>query len=143
MADIFHHFPISGSSNKIFECFATTSGLNAWWCETSVGQAALGARFDLNFGPGYAWVAEITKYNPIHEIEFTFHESDPDWNGTKVGVSLVEEKKLTMVHFYHEGWREINAHFKISTYCWAMYLRLLKRFVEHNETVAYSERLRV
>ena len=28
-----------------------------------------------------------------------------------------------------------------STFCWAMYLRLLKRFVEAGEVVPYAERL--
>ncbi|MCH8956850.1 SRPBCC domain-containing protein, partial [candidate division KSB1 bacterium] len=38
---------------------------------------------------------------------------------------------------------EANEHYRVSCYCWAMYLRLLKRYVEHGETVPYEDRLDV
>ena len=34
-------------------------------------------------------------------------------------------------------------HFRISSYCWAMYLRVLKRGVEFGEAVPYKDRLNV
>ncbi len=34
-------------------------------------------------------------------------------------------------------------HYRISCYCWAMYLRILKRYLEHGETVQYARRLDV
>ncbi len=43
----------------------------------------------------------------------------------------------------YEGWHGSNEHYKTSTYCWAMYLRLMKRFVEHGDVVAYEKRLNV
>ena len=36
-----------------------------------------------------------------------------------------------------------NDHYKISSYCWAMYLRILKRYVESGEEVPYENRLNV
>ena len=39
------------------------------------------------------------------------------------------------------GWLEANAHFRRSSYCWAMYLRLLQRYLEQGETVPYADRL--
>jgi hypothetical protein len=49
----------------------------------------------------------------------------------------------TDVHFYHEGWPQANEHFKISSFCWAMYLRILKRNIEKGELVPYEKRLDV
>jgi len=33
--------------------------------------------------------------------------------------------------------------FRISTHCWAMYLRILRRHFEHGESVPYEDRLDV
>ena len=49
----------------------------------------------------------------------------------------------TQVRFYHAGWNSVTEHFRISTYCWAMYLRILRRNLEFGEQVPYSERLSV
>jgi hypothetical protein len=34
-----------------------------------------------------------------------------------------------------------NEHWRISCYWWAMYLRVLRRYLEHGESVAYEDRL--
>lgn len=73
------------------------------------------------------------------ELEMT--GADDDWTGTRVGFLLEPEQGHTWVRFYHTGWREANRHYRRSSYCWAMYLRLLKRYLEHGETVAYEDRL--
>jgi hypothetical protein len=49
----------------------------------------------------------------------------------------------TAVNFYHTGWPQKNEHYKISSYCWAMYLRILKRHLEYGESVPYEKRLQV
>jgi hypothetical protein len=60
-----------------------------------------------------------------------------------VGFLLQEKDGLTQVSFHHTGWPENNEHYRISCYCWAMYLRLLKRYVEYGEVVPYEDRLEV
>ncbi len=47
----------------------------------------------------------------------------------------------TRVQFRHNGWPHVNEHFRVSSYCWALYLRLLRRHVELGETVPYEDRL--
>ena len=64
-----------------------------------------------------------------------------DWVGTRVGFEMDVDGETTRLRFYHTGWPADNDHFRRSSYCWAMYLRLLKRFVEHDETVPYEKRL--
>jgi len=44
---------------------------------------------------------------------------------------------------FHTGWPEDNKHWRISCYCWAMYLRLLRRYLEYGEIVPYERRLEV
>jgi hypothetical protein len=35
----------------------------------------------------------------------------------------------------------VNEHYRISTFCWAMYLRLMKKAIETGEVVPYAVRL--
>ena len=69
--------------------------------------------------------------------------SDDDWNGSVVGFELSDAPGGTQVRFYHKGWPQLNEHFRISSYCWAMYLRLLKMNLENGLVVAYEQRLEV
>lgn len=143
MTDIFHSFPISVSISEVFKGVSTPKGLNIWWCETSVGKSAIGENYKLSFGHKYNWTAIVSKFVSDKEFELTFTDADPDWNGTKVGFTLMFNNNITNVHFYHKGWKENNEHYRISCYCWAMYLRLLKRNLELGEEILYEDRLNV
>ena len=70
-------------------------------------------------------------------------EADDDWTGTRVGVWLTQNGEHTMLDFYHSGWRHANDHFRTTSCCWAAYLRVLRRFLEHGERVPYDVRLDV
>jgi hypothetical protein len=60
-----------------------------------------------------------------------------------VGFELEEAGGETQVRFHHLGWPAANDHYRISCYCWAMYLRILKRYLEYGELVPYEKRLEV
>ena len=141
MADILQDFPVKASRTKVFEAFSTCRGLDAWWTLDSAGVAEVGSEFALNFGPEYQWRAEVTRFVPGEEIEYTFHVADHDWRSSRVGCRLSQNGDATTVHFYHRGWPEANEHYRISSHCWALYLRLLRRYLECGEIVPYAERL--
>lgn len=143
MPDIFHNFPINGSPKKVFDAITTPEGLNSWWsdtCEATPGESSV---YNFGFGPGYEWSAITLSYEPGHEFELKFTNADADWNDTRVGFRLHEQAGVTEVRFHHLGWPATNDHYQISCFCWAMYLRLLKRFVEVGEVVPYKIRLDV
>ena len=143
MADIFHHFPINASIEKVFEKISTPAGLDIWWSKQTTGNPIPGAIYEFDFGPVYTWKAVVSKFLPHAAFELQFIESDDDWNGSRVGFNLMSRNETTNVQFYHVGWKEDNEHYRISNYCWAMYLRLLKRNLEFGEEVLYEERLNV
>jgi hypothetical protein len=64
-----------------------------------------------------------------------------DWLDTRLGFSLREDRGVTHVRFRHSGWPESNEHYRVSAFCRAMYLRLLKRHVERGEIVPCEDRL--
>jgi uncharacterized protein YndB with AHSA1/START domain len=141
--DIFHDFPIFVSPDRVFEAVSTPDGVDRWWTKSSSGQQSLGAEWELHFGPGYDWKATVTKCDPGHGFELELTEADPDWKGARIGFRLDPGENRTRVRFHHLGWPQANEHYRISCYCWAMYLRILKRWLEHGETVPYDERLDV
>ncbi len=143
MPHIHYQFPIFASIEKVFDAISTPKGLDCWWCLTASGTPKEGETYDLFFGEPYRWKALVSKYEVNKVFEFTMTESDKDWNNSKVGFELSSEGNSTTVLFYHEGWPESNEHFRISSFCWAMYLRLLRRHLEVGEVVPYDLRLEV
>ncbi|MGA2132671.1 MAG: SRPBCC domain-containing protein [Bryobacteraceae bacterium] len=141
MPDIFHDFPIRASAKQVFQGISTPAGLDTWWTERSSGEPVLGSEYDLWFGPQYNWRAIVTGCAPDTDFELRFTSADADWVGTRVGFTLVENQGVTGVRFHHTGWPRETENYRGSCYCWAMYLRLLKRYVETGEVVAYAKRL--
>jgi uncharacterized protein YndB with AHSA1/START domain len=138
--DIFHTFRINGDAGRIFDAVSTPEGLDVWWTKTS---EARGSEYDLGFGPGYDWRAVVTRSVAASEFEVEMTAGDADWTGTRVGFEIRPKEKFTEVSFHHTGWPHDNDHYRGSNYCWAMYLRLLKRYVEHGEVVPFEKRLNV
>jgi uncharacterized protein YndB with AHSA1/START domain len=144
MPDIVHDFPIFAPRDRVFDAIASSNGLDAWWTLTSSGEPGAGNTYALGFGPDHQWAATVTSCVNGFEIEWELTEADDDWRGTRVGFRLDDRgERHTDVHFHHTGWPDAGAHYRTSCYCWAMYLRILKRFVEHGEVVEYDRRLDV
>src|SRR5579871_4181402 len=144
MADIYHEFTIKASPKHVFEVMATPAGLNRWWTKECSGELKVGAEYRLNFGPKYDWRAQVTKCEPDFVFELQMTRAHDDWMGTRVGFELQQPaENVTRVLFNHTGWPSANDHWRISSYCWAMYLRLVKRYIEYGEIVPYEKRLEV
>lgn len=143
MADITHHFPIAAPIDKVFRAVSSPGGLDQWWTRSSSGEPAEGAEYELSFGSGYEWRAKVTRCVENEAFELTLTDAHEDWLGSTVGIELTAKDDTTLVRFNHRGWPSANDHYHTSCYCWAMYLRILKRFVEHGETVPYESRLEV
>ena len=143
MADIFHNFLINAPVRRVFEAVSHPAGLDNWWTKASLGKPLAGEKYSLDFGAAYQWEAKVSKYVPETEFELEMTRSDHDWYGTRVGFKIIPAATGSQVAFYHTGWAALNEHFKISSYCWAMYLRLLKLNLETGLIVPYEERLTV
>lgn len=143
MADIVHDFPINASRQRVFQAVSSASGLDSWWTKRSSGEPAIGREYVLWFGPEHDWRAVVSRCVPDVEFELHMTKAQEDWQGTRVGFRLQETNGMTQVRFHHLDWPEVNDHYRGSSFCWAMYLRLLKRYVEKNELVPYEARLDV
>lgn len=143
MADIFHDLPIQAPRDRVFRAVSTPQGLDTWWTKRSTGSPSEGAEYELSFGPECHWRAKVIRCVPDVEFELQMVQADEDWLGTRVGLRLESRGIVTWVRFCHVGWPSANEHFRISANCWALYLRVLRRSLEHGESVPYEDRLDV
>ena len=144
MADIIHEFSVKAAPERVFQSFATPAGLDTWWTKVCKGEFRENGVVQLYFGAEYDWRAKVTRYVRPSLFEVQITEAHPDWVGTRVGCELSPEgNDGTRVRFHHAGWPEPNEHWRVSCFCWAMYLRILRRNLEYGETVEYERRLEV
>jgi len=143
MADIVHDFPINASRQQVFQAVSSPAGLDSWWTKRSSGEPALGKEYVLWFGPEDDWRAVVSRYVANVEFELRLTHSQEDWQDTRVRFFLEETNGVTHVRFQHLDWPEASDHYRTSSFCWAMYLRLLRRYVENDEVVPYEARLDV
>lgn len=143
MPDILHRLPVRASSARVFDMFASPAGLNEWWTLTAAGTPGIGTTYQFDFGPGYVWEGVVTACDAGRWLEWEMTQADADWTGTRVGVRLASNDTGTTLDFYHSGWRHANEHYRTTSCCWASYLRVLRRFLEHGERVPYDHRLDV
>jgi uncharacterized protein YndB with AHSA1/START domain len=140
VADINHDLNIAAPVDAVFNGISQPAGLDEWWTETCRGTPIVGSEYELGFGPGYQWKAEVTAFEPDREFELTITEAMDDWVGTKVGFIVTPEGRGTRLEFRHTGWSEASDHCRHSSFCWALYLRILRRFLEQGKRVAYADR---
>lgn len=143
MPDIVLDFPIRAPAVRVFDAVSTPAGLDLWWSARASGRPALGEVYALSFGPGYDWRARVTQCDPPRRFELELIDADADWLGTRVGFELTATGDTTALRFHHLSWPAANDHYRTSCYCWAMYLRIMRRYLEYGETVPYDQRLDV
>ena len=141
MADILQDFPVKATQAQVFEVVSTPSGLDRWWTKRSAGEPVEGSEYQLWFGPQFDWRARVTRSVPGVEFELEMIVADNDWLRTRVGFRLETREAATWVQFRHTGWPAANEHYRVSTHCWALYLRVLRRYLEVKESVPYEARL--
>ncbi len=141
--NIVHYFIINAPLDTVFRAVTTPSGLDTWWTLGCRGRPEIGSLYELDFGNDLVWQAQVVQLVPLKEFALQMTRCHEDWMDTEIAFELTHEKGQAEVRFFHKGWPLSNDHFYISNYCWAMYLRILKRNLEFGEFVPYEERLLV
>jgi len=140
MADIYHDLWIKASIDQVFEAISEPSFIDSWWTNHCEGCTEKDGLYRFYFSNDYDWYAKVNELEINKHISWTMTQSDADWDGTILDFLLLEENDLVHLQFAHLGWKETNLHFRRTSYCWAMYLRLLKRFIEKGEVVPFDQR---
>lgn len=141
MPDILQDFAVQVPPDRVFDGVSQPALLDQWWTLQSRGEPSVGSAYELDFGPGHLWHAVVTIVRPGAAFELRLTDADPDWSNTTVGFDLSAAGGGTQVRFHHSGWSEPSDHYRTSCHCWALYLRILRRYLEHGEIVPYDRRL--
>ncbi|MBT8191234.1 MAG: hypothetical protein KJO29_12460 [Bacteroidia bacterium] len=140
MYDIYHDLTINCSLSELLTTCSTPKGFALWWTKFSEGKPEPGTLFRFYFDDDYDWYAKVIDKTD-KRIGFEFTKADEDWTGTRLFFKIESlEHGLQKLSFEHTGWPQLNDHYRRSNYCWAMYLRLLKRYLESGEITEYEKR---
>ncbi len=137
---IYHDLAINAPANKVFEAISQPKHLVNWWPFTCEGEPHVGATYNFYFTEEYDWYGEVTRCIPNTTFHIKMTQSDADWDPTSFGFDLKENQANTQVEFWHVGWPSCNAHYKRSSYCWAILLKGLKDYIEKGVIVPFEER---
>ncbi|MDA1029280.1 MAG: SRPBCC domain-containing protein [Bacteroidetes bacterium] len=140
MADLVFRFPIHAPAAAVFSAVASPEGLAAWWTLSSKGEIKQGAEYSFYFSDEFRWKGVLSEVTSNKRVKWTFTDAEPDWTNTTLSFDLSQEGEWTWLEFRHANWGSESTHFRVSSYCWAMYLRHLKRYVEDGIVVAYDKR---
>ncbi len=141
MPGILHDILIRATPEQVFNAITQPIEVDKWWSLECSGTPAMGEEYRLFFGEQWDWRARVSRYDPNRSFEWEITIALEDWVGTRVGFVLESTDGSTKVRFHHCGWKEESEHFRISSYCWAMLLRLLKVYVETGAVMPHQERL--
>jgi uncharacterized protein YndB with AHSA1/START domain len=143
MPGIYHDIEIKATPDIIYKMITTADGLEKWWTLKSSGQLVVGERIELYFSEEYDWEMEVVDFASPQFVEYKMTRCMEDWKVTRLRFELIEKSsESTLLRFTHSGWEEVDDHFRRSSLSWALYLRILRRYIEEGEFVAYGERTR-
>lgn len=138
---ILHDCEIAAPPERVFDAVSLPAGLDEWWTFRSSGTRAVGSEYHLDFGPTHDWRALVTACRSPQVFELLITRATEDWQRTRVTFELDGRGGKTELRLSHVGWPAQNDQYRRSAYAWAMYLRILRRHLEHGESVPYKERL--
>lgn len=141
MAEIHHQLVINASAEDVFEAITHPDSLSQWFTQKASGQPVKGEVYSLEFGPEDQWKGIVIQCERDRSVEWKMVKAHEDWIGTAFGFELIAKSPIqTQVIFNHKGWKQASEHFRMTSYYWAMYLRLLKRFLELGEIIPFQDR---
>ena len=137
---IYHDLVIDTPLEKVFEAISQPEHLINWWPLRCSGVPQVGSEYNFYFSDEYDWYGEVIhcKHNEAFHVKMT--NADSDWNTTTFGFDLQEERGTIQVQFWHIGWPSCNAHYRRSSFCWAILLNGLKNYLEKGIIVPFEDR---
>lgn len=140
MHSIKHNVQIDATPEVVFRAISEPKYLDQWWTVRSAGKCGLLEYYQFYFSDDYDWSAQITELSEFKHLRYLITEADEDWTGTSLDFKIQEISGSSLLSFEHVDWSTDNAHFRRSSYCWALYLKGLKHLLEKGESISYEHR---
>lgn len=140
MYSILHDVTIHATREKIYRAITEPKALEDWWPLTCKKDSAIPATYNFHFTEEYDWYGIVSKDVIDQSFHIRMTQSDVDWAPTTFGFDLEELEDGVLVKFHHQGWQSTNHHFRRTSYCWAILLHGLKRYVEEGHIIPFGQR---
>jgi uncharacterized protein YndB with AHSA1/START domain len=137
---IYHDFEVKAPINRVYEAVTEPLHLVNWWPLKCKGKPVQGEEYNFFFTPECDWYGTVIKSQEGKSFSIKMTQSDEDWDSTSFGFDLEQSGDRVRVKFWHKGWPECNAHFKSSSFCWAILLNGLRNYLEKGIIVPFEER---
>lgn len=137
---IHHDLMVDALPQKLFEAVSDPKHLINWWPLECSGQMQSGGQYRFYFGPEYDWEGRVIQFETNESFHVKMTSADEDWTPTSFGFDLAPEGTQVKLSFWHVGWPSCNAHYKRSSFCWAMLLNGLKNYVEKGVIIPFEDR---
>lgn len=137
---IYHSLPVKTDATQLYEAITAPEHLVNWWPLKCSGEPTPGALYNFYFSPEYDWYANVITAQTGKAFHLKMTKADTDWTPTAFGFDLEPVKDGIQLNFWHTGCPECNAHFKRSSFCWAILLNNLKTYVEQGTVVPFKDR---
>lgn len=137
---IYHNLQIKSSSEKIYEAISSPEHLINWWPLKCTGTPEIGKEYNFFFTSEYDWYGKVSRIEKNTAFHITMTKSDKDWDPTTFGFDLESQDNGVLVQFSHHRWVECNAHYKSTSYCWALLLHGLKDYLEAGIILPFEDR---
>lgn len=136
MHDILHTLPIQGKPRKIYDALTTQDGLRAWFTRFTMAEPTIGNVNRFGFAGQVQFEMRVDELTPGEYVEWTCLTGHPEWENTRLTFRLQphpDNKKITLLHFAHQGWKTTEGYYANCNYDWAQYLRSLKLHIEQGK----------
>jgi uncharacterized protein YndB with AHSA1/START domain len=137
---IYHSLIIDADLAKVFRSVSEPEHLVNWWPDRCVGIPKLGNTYGFYFGPEYNWRGKVSEFVPNKAFYVKMTDADEDWVPTTFGFDISTLDDKVQLDFWHKGWPSCNAHFKRSSFCWAILLKGLKDYIEAGIVIPFADR---
>lgn len=137
---IHHDLIIRAEINDIFKAITTPEQLVNWWPQKCSGIPKIHEEYNFYFSPDYDWYGKVVHIERNRSFYIQMTKSDTDWASTGFMFDLEPSDGNVLVSFSHLGWQDCNAHFRRTSYCWALLLNGLKNYLEKGIIIPFEER---
>jgi uncharacterized protein YndB with AHSA1/START domain len=137
---IYHDLIIDAPLAKAFTAVSDPVHLAKWWPLKCEGKPEPGGEYNFYFSPDYDWFGRVLEYSVNESFHVKMTIADADWSPTAFGFDMNEVNGCCLLKFWQIGWPQCNAHFRRSSFCWAILLKGLKNYVEQGIVIPFTER---
>ena len=137
---IYHNFTIAATAEEVFNAITLPKHLIQWWPLQCNGVPKKNEVYNFFFSPEYNWYGKVLHLEKNKAFYIQMTAADTDWTPTSFGFDLHPKNDKVHIEFWHKNWQECNAHFKTSSFCWALLLKGLKDYLEKGVVIPYKER---